>query len=395
MKTPLAWLNLRHDKTRTVVAVAGVAFAVVLVLMQLGFLHSAERTATQVYDQLDFDVLIVSKQYLYLSKPGTFPRLRLFQAREVEGVESAEPLYVGFNLWLNAKRNAETSEPKHAEPKERPVRRGIFVIGLRLTDAVFRSDEVRNQLPRLSEPGNVLMDTFSRKQFGTDWEHNDELEIGGRRIHVAGRFAMGTGFAADADVIVSDATFRRIFPGRSAEDVSLGLVKMAPGAEANEVAERLRRMWPEKESDVRVFTRAEIADTERRHWVTKTSVGVIFKLGVVVGFIVGTAIVYQVLSSDIANHMPEYATLKAMGYGPGYLAGVVLQQAWILALVGFVPGWFLSRLLYSVTSGSTKIPMDLSWELTWSVLFLTIAMCSVSGLAALRKVNAADPADLF
>jgi putative ABC transport system permease protein len=391
MKTPLAWLNLRHDKTRTVVAVAGVAFAVVLVLMQLGFLHSAERTATQVYDQLDFEVLIASKQYLYLSKPGTFPRLRLFQAAQIEGVRSAEPLYLGFNLWLNPKRNGGTGRTKHVE---RPVRRGIFVIGARLIDPIFRSDEVCDQLPRLREPGNVLMDTFSRKQFGTDWEHNDELEIGGRRIHVAGRFAMGTGFGADGDVIVSDTTFMRLFPGRSADDVSLGLVKTEPG-DADAVAERLRRMWPTRDSDVLVFTRDEIAIKERSHWVTKTSVGVIFRLGVIVGFIVGTAIVYQVLSSDIANHMPEYATLKAMGYGPGYLAGVVLQQAWILALVGFVPGWLISRLLYSVTSASTKIPMNLSFELTWSVLLLTVVMCSVSGLAALRKVNAADPADLF
>ncbi len=402
MKTPLAWLNLLHDKTRALVAVAGVAFAVVLVLVQLGFLGAVERTATQIYDQLDFDVLIVSKQYFYLSKAGTFPRARLFHALSAEGVASGKPVYLGFNYWLNGK----PSEEKDKKGKEEKLlRRGIFVIGLNLGDGdeIFRSGQVRDQLPLLQQPGYVLMDTLSRKKFfGGDWEHNDELEIGGRHIQVAGTFGMGTGFGADGDVIVSDETFRQLFPGRSVDEVSLVLLRTADG-KAEEVAARLERMLL---PDVQVLTREQIKKHEQNYWVKRTSVGVIFKLGVIVGFIVGTAIVYQVLSSDIANHMPEYATMKAMGYGPGHLAGVVLQQAWILSLVGFLPGWIISKILYAITRDGakvpmlfdidgTKIPMLLDWPLTWRVLVMSVAMCSLSGLVALRKVNSADPADLF
>ncbi|HUY36879.1 MAG TPA: ABC transporter permease DevC [Pirellulales bacterium] len=401
MKTPLAWLNLLHDKTRASVAVAGVAFAVVLVLMQLGFLGAARRTATQVYEQLDFDLLLVSRQYFYLSKAGTFPRARLYQALSAQGVAGAKPLYVGFNYWLNGKQNVR---PDRERNDDKLYRRGIFVIGLRPENEIFRLGKVREQLPLLQQPGHVLMDTFSRKKFfGAEWEHNDDLEIGGRHIKVVGTFAMGTGFGADGDVIVSDQTFGELFPDRSEHEVSLGLLKLAPGAKADEVAARLEQaLLP----DVRVLTRDQITKREQDYWVERTSVGVIFKLGVLVGFIVGTAIVYQVLSSDIANHMPEYATLKAMGYGPRYLAGVVLQQAWILSLVGFVPGWIISKLLYDLTRNGLKIPllldidgthlpMVLDWPLTWQVALMSVAMCSLSGLAALRKVNSADPADLF
>lgn len=380
MKTPLALLNLLYDKTRTLVAVAGVAFAVVLVLMQLGFLNSVRLTATEIYEQLVFDVVLVSPRYLYISKAGEFPRTRLFQAESTPGVADARPLYLGFNFWLNR-------DPSEANPS----RRGIFVIGFNLEKPVFRLPSLEGDLSPLKQPGHVYMDTFSRKQFGR-WRNNSNLEVGMRRIQVAGEFSMGTGFGADGDIIVSDQTFKRLFPNRSLDEVSLGLVRVAPGNSADEVASRLRRRLP---PDVQVYTREQIEDLEREHWVNRTSVGIIFSLGVVVGFIVGTAIVYQVLSSDIDNHMAEYATLKAMGYGPGYLAGVVLTQALILAVLGFLPGWAISRSLYYVTSESAKIPMELGLELSLGVLAMSIAMCSISGLASLRKVTTADPADLF
>jgi putative ABC transport system permease protein len=424
MKTPLAWLNLLHDKTRALVAVAGVAFAVVLVLMQLGFYDSAKRTATQVYDRLNFDIVMISKRYLYLSKSGTFPRRRLIQALADRDVESVKPLYMGFNLWLNAKEDEIDDKPA--------TRRLIFVIGQNLTDDVFKTKDqlklgegtlsrwfmpndddlkdVHGKLPRLWRPGNVLMDTRSREQFGK-WNDNDKLEIGGRHIHIAGSFQMGMGFSADGDVIVSSETFERLFPYRSLDEVSLGLIKLKSPESADEVAGRLRKLLridekpgpPPKDIDLRklptdeveIMTRAEIGDKDREHWIDRTSVGVIFELGVVVGFIVGTAIVYQVLSSDITNHIREYATLKAMGYSRGYLALVVLKQAWILAVVGFIPGWILSWSLYTVTSNLAHIQMVLTWPLSLSVWGMTFVMCSLSGLAALRKVMSADPADLF
>ena len=379
MKTPLALLNLLHDKTRTLVAIAGVAFAVVLVLMQLGFFNAVKLTATEVYEQLNFDVAIVSRSYLYISKAGDFPRTRLFQAASTPGVADVRPLYLGFNFWLNR----DPSEPT-------PSRRGIFVIGFNLERPVFKLLENRDLAP-LKQPGHVFMDALSRKQFG-NWRNNDNLEVGGRRIHVVGEFSMGTGFGADGDIIVGDQTFRRLFPNRSLEQVSLGLVTVAAGSDPSEVAAQLKRRLP---PDVNVYTREQIEGMERAHWVNRTSVGVIFALGVVVGFIVGTAIVYQVLSSDIANHIAEYATLKAMGYGPGYLARVVLTQALILSGLGFVPGWAISRTLYYVTSESVRIPMKMGAELSLGVLGMSVVMCSISGLASLRKVTTADPADLF
>ena len=381
MKTPLAGLNLLHDKTRTLVAIAGVAFAVVLILMQLGFFFSVEQTATQIYDQLKFDILIISPQYQSISKAGTFSRTRLYQAASMPEVIAANPLYLDFNLWLN-----------RGTSKEPPSRRGIFVIAFPIDQRPFRITELAGDLSDLKQPGHVFMDRHSRKQFG-DWRHpRGDLQIGGKKIEIVGTFSMGTGFGADGDVVVGEQTFLELFPNRTLDDVSLGLVLTDPRADVNRVRDELERRLPR---DVLVYTRQGISTKERQHWIVRTSVGVIFSLGVVVGFIVGVAIVYQVLSSDITNHQAEYATLKAMGYPNRYLAGVVLQQALILAVLGFLPGWAISWGLYVLTEQQQHIPMRMDAPLSIAILVLTIAMCAVSGIASLRKINTADPADLF
>jgi putative ABC transport system permease protein len=111
--------------------------------------------------------------------------------------------------------------------------------------------------------------------------------------------------------------------------------------------------------------------------------------------VVGMVICYQVLSSDVADHLAEYATLKAIGYPNRYLGMVVLQEALLLAVAGFVPGLACSWLLYQLLSALTDLPMELTWFRIGFVLFLTIVMCAASGLLALRKALEVDPAEVF
>ena len=381
MKTRLAWLNLLHDYSRTMVAIAGVAFAVILILMQLGFYFSVVRTATRVYDRLQFDLLVTSHNYMFFARPGIIStRARLFQATSLsEGARAAHPFYVGLNIWVN-----KVNEHEHP-------RRGILVMGINPTDRVFKLTEVQANQSRLERLDTVLMDRLSRKEFGKIYPGLN-TEIGGRRIVVADLFTLGTGFSADGAVLASDVTFTRLMPGRDLDDVSLGLVTLRQGADPNAAAARLRTLLP---PDVVVLTRADVYHQEQMHWVTRTSVGIIFGLGVLVAVIVGIGVVYQVLASDIDNRLPEYATLKAMGYGPGYLSGVVLEQAMTLALAGFLPGLLVSSALYALTEREAHVPMQMTLGLAGSVLLASVLMCVVSGLLSLRKVLAADPADLF
>ena len=238
----------------------------------------------------------------------------------------------------------------------------------------------------LNMPEFVLIDTKSRREFGPHDGHRfGEADVGGeselaqQEVRIVEHFTLGTGFVADGAVITSVRGFQRIRPQLAPQQVNLGLVKLLPQADPEQVAAALENYLPD---DVEVLTRAEVLGGEVRHWVWETSIGLIFQLGVVVALVVGTAIVYQVLSSDVASHLPEYATLKAMGYGGGYLASVVLQQAVVLAVLGFVPGLAVSAALYGLTRVTARIPIDMTPARVLFVLALAVVMCTISGLGA-------------
>jgi putative ABC transport system permease protein len=387
MKTPLAWLNLTHQKKRTLVAVAGVSFAALLVFMQLGFYGAALGTATLIYDQLDFDIVLVSPQYIDINRAGTIPTDRLHQAQSVAGVEFAAPVYVSPAPWRNA-----DAPPQYAYKPQT-----IMVLGFRPQDAVFRRDGrgiqklIDRHRDELQKPGEALIDRRSHAEFG-NFAPGQQVEVGPQRVEIVDQFTIGTGFGANGLIVVSDGTFRRIRSAFPSGQASLGLIRIVPRADAAAVAARLNEILP---ADVRAMTAEALADRERSHWVEQTSIGLIFRLGVGVALFVGVIFVYQVISSDITNRLHEFATLKAMGYGPVYLALVVMQQAALIALLGYGPGLLGALGLYALARGATGIPIGMNLGRAILVFVLTVAMCSASGVLALRKVQSADPAELF
>lgn len=389
----MPWQNLLHNRVRTGVAVAGVAFAVVLIFMQLGFRGAVETTVTQIYDALDFDLLIRSRGYLHLSYPKTFSRIRLYQAASVPGVQKVSPLYLELNTWRR--------------PLPPYGKRGILTMGIEPENCAFSLPEIQRKSHLLTNQEFVLIDRKSRRDFGprngrqfSDADIGQVAEVADRRVRIADHFELGTGLAADGAILLSADGFCRLLPGRTPDEVSLGLVKVNHGADPVLVAARLEKAFnaivaEEPVSDVEVLTRSEVVRYELQRWITETAIGVIFQTGVVVALLVGAAIVYQVLSSDVAKYLPEYATLKAMGYGNRYLRGIVLKQAVMLAWFGFVPGLLFSELLYRWTSYWSNIPIMMDAPRIAWVLALTVLMCTISGLAASRRLSSADPAELF
>jgi putative ABC transport system permease protein len=390
MKTPLVLLNLLHQPLRTVVAILGVAFAVLLIFMQMGFYGSAETSANTLYHALDFDLVLLSNNYLNATRPRSFPLPRVYQALEHRDVASASPLYVNWQSWRV--RNSSRQ------------RRAILVFAFRLDEPVFRPERVfRNEsaeecLRRLRSPDTVLMDTATRAYFGPRGV-GVETELNRTRIEVAGEFTIGTGYGADGMVVTGESTYARLTGPQALEQPALGLIRLKPEARPRadavkrELTQTLYNAHPRDE--VRLLTRAEIEERERDYWMHRTSVGIIFQMGVFVAVIVGVIFVYQVIATDIGEHFAEYATLKAIGYGQGYLSGVVLRQALVLAVLGYLPAFFAALGLYALGRRETSLLLSMTWTRAAGVLLLTVAMCSLSGLLALRKVKAADPADLF
>lgn len=381
-KIPLAWLQLKREKTRLAVALAGIAFADILMFMQLGFRDSLYYSNVRFHTSLQGDIVLINNQSNALLSMKTFSQRRLYKALDLPGVQTVHPIYVDYTAW----KNPLTGRP-----------RNLLVIGMNPEINIFNLAGVQENLDKLKLPDVVLYDRSSRQEYGpiaAEFEQGKNViaEVNRRKIKVGGLFTLGASFGADGNLITSDVNFLRIFPQHERGLINIGLVRLKPGADATVVAQSLRNFLSK---DIKVLTKQEFIDYERNYWASSTAIGFIFTLGTIMGFIVGTVIVYQILYTEVADHLAEYATLKAIGYTHNYLLFVILQEALILAFLGYIPGFAVTMFLYDRARIATLLPIFMSSERAIMVLILTLIMCFASGTIAVRKLQSADPADIF
>ena len=371
-----------REPLRALTAVAGVAFAVILIFMQLGFERALFESAVRFHTRLTGEIVLISPQMDYLVSTKPFPRRRLYQALGFRGVASVRPIYAGLALWKN--------------PATR-VTRQIYLIGFDPRDSVLNIEGLGERLRDLQMPDVVLYDDLSRVEFGpiAEWFRAGRevtTEASNRAVRVIGLFPLGTSFGIDGNVITSDLNFLRILRHRRPGLIDIGLIRLEPGADPQAVRDLLAAKLPR---DVLVLTKQQFIEREQWFWRTSTPIGFVFSFGVAMGLVVGTIIVYQILFADVSDHFTEYATLKAMGYTNGFLFAVVLLQAVTLAVLGYLPGLASSWQLFRVAENSTHLPVHLTLHLGLTVLGLTVAMCCTSGAITLRKIRSADPAEIF
>lgn len=378
----LAWLQLRKERGRLAAAIAGILFAVVLMLVQLGFEEALFRSAVNLLSHLDAPVVMFSSSFRAINVPNYFSERRLYQALGCDGVESVTPVYFESTLWRN--------------PESRELSR-IFVIGYRPRQRVLDIPEINRQQQLLEAPGAVLFDRESRPEFGDvpRWMRERAsvvTEVNGVRTEVAGLFDLGTSFLADGTLVMSDTTLMGIMPRRQLGIADIGLIHLKPGADPARVIAALQSaLGPE----VKVATREELMEIERRFWAENTPIGFVFRFGVGFGLVVGIIIVYQILYTDVSNHLTEYATLKALGHRDGYLFRLVLCESLILSVLGFLPGVAISQGVYLVARSATLLPLRMNLDRALIVYGLTAVMCIASGALAMRRLRYADPAEIF
>jgi len=353
------------------------------VFVQLGFQQALYDSSVRWHTALGYDLAVISPKTTYLVNPPGFPRNRLYQALGFEGVASVTPVYIGIAEWRNPQNPLKT--------------RNIYVMGFDPMDSGFALAGDREQVNQLRMPDRVLFDRLSRPEFGAIpglFADTGKVttEINGRDIKVVGLYELGTSFGIDGSIITSDLNFRRIFSDRSAARIELGLLRLDAGAAAEEVRDRIVAGIP---GDVIVLTREEFIQHEVEYWSDNTPIGYVFGLGVAMGLAVGLIVVYQILFSDVQDHLREYATMKAMGYSNFFLSRLVLSEAVILAVLGFIPGYFCTILVYTQAREATNLPVIMTTERGVMVLALTIFMCAFSALLAMRKLRSADPAEVF
>ncbi len=385
---PLVARNLVHHRARLLLSILGIGFAVVLMFMQIGFRNALFDSTVQLVRELDADLILFSKGKYALTVTQRFPRARVLQAASDAGVRGAYPLYV----------DAYGATWKRSGPR---VSRYIRVLAFSLTDPIFVDEDIRSQLAKLREPNTALIDRMSKRGLYGIPTNNDDLaglpvELGGHELRIVGTFSLGTDFGTDGNLLMSEVNYAKFFarPGRGdpLAEVDLGVIQLDDPSQALAVKERLAAVLPD---DTRVLTKQEFIDREIAFWQASTPIGYIFFVGLMMGWIVGFVICYQIISRDISDHLGEYATLKAMGYRQSFFAGVIFWQSVCLSVVSFLPGLIVSLGMYYALSEWTGLLMELTFPRAMLVFCLTLLLCFASGGWAIRGLIQSDPAKLF
>ncbi|NJL37112.1 MAG: FtsX-like permease family protein [Leptolyngbyaceae cyanobacterium SM1_4_3] len=378
----LSWLQLRKERARLLVAIAGISFADVLMFLQMGFRGALFSSAVEFHHSLNGEIVMLSSRSRSLISLDRFTERRLYQAAGITGVASVSPIYLNAIQWRN---------PENKEIWD------IYAIGINPEHQVLNIPGVEANREQLRQPDTALFNLGSRQEFGAiaqQFQAGETIitEINERQVQIQGLFKLSPTFGINAYLVTSDINFLRMADFRQGGLIDVGVVKLQPGADVQAVLTEMRSRLPD---DVKVMTRDDYAKAEVAFWNASTPVGYTFDLGVVIAFIVGGVIVYQILYSDVTDHLPEYATLKAMGFRDRYLLMVVFQEALILAILGFIPGTAIALGIYRITNFATMLPMAMDLGRIVFVLILTAIMSSFSAAMAMRKLQAADPADIF
>ena len=381
-RTPIAWLQLSHRPLRLAAALAGVGFANVLVFFQLGLSGGLYDSQKRPIQQFNGSLAVIPRRYTNFGEPAGFSRSRLLQVLGFQGVRGVSPLRLGKLQWLNP----ETQESTQA-----------LVMGVDPGNPSLMLPELSAQRSSLQLQGGVLFDKASKTSAGPvtarlEQGQSFNTELNGQRTNVNGLFQLGLTFAADINLITSTSNFQTLFPDRDPDEIQIGVVQLQSGADANDVQNRLNEVLG---PSLQVLTVEELQQREVEHWKRNTSFGLIFGLGVLVGFSVGGIVVYQILYSEVGEHISEYATMKAMGYDDRFVVAIIIQESVILASLAFLPSLIVSALLYRVLMQATGLLVVMSFSRAALVFTMTLLLCSGSGWLATAKLRRLDPADVF
>lgn len=380
-RLPIGWLQLTHNRTRFASAIAGVAFANVLVFVQLGIMNSMATATMRPYEFFRADIMISASDANSMTEGGNVARQWLLQSLADPEVEAGVGLFVANVTW------------------QRPTKAlGLTTFGIDRAAAAFLSPDIAAKAGVLQIRNAGLLDRFVRglprdEAASIRPQTPRSFEVTGDTITLYDTFSGGGGFGGDGFMIVSDQTFLTLFPARTSGAPDHILLKVRTGADAEAVVKRLKTLISDKTLRVRTYEAAAREDLVYQQ--TKRPTGIIFGFGVLIGVLVGLVIVYQVLSTDVADHLREYATFKAMGYPQRFFLGVVLEEAVVLGVLGFIPGVVVATALLTAMGRITTLPLNMTLGMAASVFVGTIVFSTLSGAIATRRLAAADPADLF
>lgn len=378
----IAWRQLSYQRMKLVVACAGVVVAVMLMLVQLGIREGALENSIAIAAKVQADLVVISPRTKTIFQSTQFPRRLLMRLAGHPAVDHVQEMYMSQARWRNP-----------WEFREHP----ISVFGVDPRSPLIDFPGYSSRAAELQLPDRLIFDRNNRVTYGPVREHLAaegflETEINHRRVRVIGAIPVGISIVSDGNLFLSPANFLRLFPQRNPGAIDLGLIRLKPGSDPLQVLEELR---PLLGAEARLLTRDQLVDSESRFVRESAPIDFIFGMGAVVGFFIGFVVVYQILYTEVTNHLPQFATMKAMGFSDRTLLSIVYYQGLLLSVLGYIPGFILALWLYQLATKAIQMPFSMTWNRGISVFLLTVVMCLLSATIALQKVRRVDPADVF
>lgn len=381
---PLAWLQLKRQPVKYLVAIAGIGFAALLMYMQIGFQSGLLTSSTTFYAALDADLVLISPKTVSSGSFSQFPQSQLFRANGYEDVESVIPMYVTNIVAQKLGGQKPTS---------------LRVIGYDPDVTALTVDAINEQSTNLKTAGYALFDTEGNSRTGPVAKAIEQngyqfltLYNLSQTFRTVGLFGLGSTFAADSNIVTSAGTAIQLADQLNFGEISLGLIKVKNKKSVPQLQKNLRELYG---GEIQVLTKDELIAQEQNYWNTSSSFGVVFGFGTFMGVIVGGVMVYQVLYTDVTDHLKEYATLKAMGFSNQFILGIVIQEAILLGVSSFIPSTLVSAGMYAFLTSASGISIQMTHQKIGLVGALTVGICAASAAIAVNKLRDADPASVF
>jgi putative ABC transport system permease protein len=372
---PVGVANLFQHKVRVFTALAGIAVALFLLVLQYESLHAIRVRVAALYSFFNFDIALVPDSYQILNSPGTLDRVRLSQARTVPQVERTYGIGIAISDW--AQRHKDNGN-------------AVLLIGLDDDPRFIRDPAIRYGMSQLTDGRSILFDTLAQADL-RPFSIGHIGKLGGDEVQIKGLFDLGLFFYAPGAAVVPSSMFTRL-SDRDSRQITVGLLQIAPGADAEEIKRRLQAVLPD---DVQVLTRQELIAQEQAYFVDTKPIGIMMDIGMLIACLVAVTIMIQVLSTEIGNRMNEYAVLKAMGFGPLFIYAIGLTQAAILGIAGLIPALVVAALVLHFIQSATHLGAQLGPQLAGMALLVALGTGLVAASAVMWRVGRADPAELY
>lgn len=371
----VAAANLFDQRGRFFAAIAGVAVALFLLLLQISIITAVRQKVTELYDDFDFDIAIVPDSFQYLMTFDTVDRIVLDIARATGDVADTYGLNIDVIPWKIVPTDA--------------VGR-TMLIGMDPPGDFIRDKAIRDAWPLLGAAHSLVVDKYSQKTAGPVTP-GSVVEINDERMTMVGQFKLGQFFYADGASLVRNVDFPRL-TGRDPRSITLGLIKLKPGVSPEKARADIAAALPK---GTLVFTKAQLEKHDCDYFLSVKPIGIMLDISMIISCLIGMTIILQVLSTEIANRMGEYAVLKAMGAAPALVYGVGLSQAATVSFGGLAPALVVGWIVLAVLHMKTHLNTGLAAPIVLEMCLITAVLAAAAAALVIRRVDRADPASLY